>query len=177
MSMVVRTQGEPADLAPAVRRAIWSVDRDQAVLRVVSMDGLIAQTAAERRFTLILFEAFAVVALLLAAAGIYGVLSGSVAERSREIGVRAALGASRGNILGLVVGQGMSLTGVGVLIGVAGALVCSRFITAMLFDISPLDPLTYAGVVGLLSGVAVLACTVPAWRASRVDPVVTLRSE
>jgi putative ABC transport system permease protein len=177
MSMVVRTQSDPAGLVGAVRRAIWSIDKDQAVVRVVTMDGLIERTAAERRFTLMLFEAFALVALVLAAAGIYGVLSGSVAERTREIGVRTALGASRRSILRLIMGQGMSLTGVGVMIGLAGALAASRFIAAMLFGISALDPVTYFGVIALLAGVAVLACLVPAWRAARVDPVTTLRTE
>lgn len=177
MSMVIRTRGNPADLAPAVRNAIWSVDKDQAVVRVATMDGLIARTAAERRFTLILFEAFALVALILAAAGIYGVLSGSVAERTREIGVRAALGASRESILGLILGQGMSLTGLGVVFGLVGAGLATRFITVMLFGVSPLDPLTWLSVISLLALVAALACLVPAWRAARVDPVSTLRSE
>jgi putative ABC transport system permease protein len=177
MSMVVRTQGDPVSMAAPVRSAIWSVDKDQAVVRVITMDGLIARTAAERRFTLILFEAFAIVALILAAAGIYGVLSGSVAERTREIGVRAALGASRGSILRLIVGQGLSLAGIGVVIGLSGALAASRFIAALLFGISALDPVTYLGVVALLAGVAVLACWVPAWRAARVDPVTSLKTE
>ncbi len=177
LSMVVRTQGDPAEMFGRVRQAIWSIDKDQAIVRTITMDGLIARTAAERRFTLILFEAFAIVALILAAAGIYGVLSGSVAERTREIGVRAALGASRQSILRLILGQGMSLTGLGMAIGVAGAIAASRFIAAMLFGISALDPLTYLGVIGLLAGVAALACTIPALRASKVDPVTTLRSE
>jgi len=177
MSMVIRTRGNPADLATQVRNAIWSVDKDQAVVRVATMDGLIAGTALERRFTLILFEAFALVALILAGAGIYGVLSGSVAERTREIGVRAALGASPESILGLIVGQGMSLTAFGLLIGLLGAVLGSRLIVALLFDVSPLDPLTYSSVILLLAAVAGLACLVPAWRAARVDPVSTLRTE
>lgn len=177
MSLVIRARGNPGDLAPRLRNAIWSVDKDQAVVRVVTMDGLIARTALERRFTLVLFEAFALVALILAGAGIYGVLSGSVAERTREIGVRAALGASPESILGLIVGQGMSLTGFGLLIGLLGAVLSSRLIIALLFGVSPLDPLIYLTVVILLAGVAVLACLVPAWRAARVDPVSTLRTE
>ncbi len=177
MSVVVRTRGDPAAVAPAVRRAVWSVDKDQAIVRVATMDNLVAASAAERRFALILFEAFALAALVLAAAGIYGVLSGSVAERTREIGVRSALGATRGRILGLIVRQGMSLTGLGVAIGLAGAAVASRLIVTLLFGISRLDPVTYLGVIALLGGVAALACTVPAWRAARVDPVSTLRAE
>ncbi len=177
MSLVVRGRGDIPALAPAIRQAVWSVDREQAIVRVATMDQLVAASAAERRFALILFEAFALTALVLAAAGIYGVLAGSVAERTREIGVRAALGASRGRIVGLVVRQGLTLTGLGVGLGVAGAVAATQALAAMLFRVSPLDPWTYAGVMGLLAGVALLACGVPAWRAARVDPVSTLRSE
>jgi ABC-type antimicrobial peptide transport system permease subunit len=141
------------------------------------MDQLVAATAAERRFALILFEAFALAALVLAAAGIYGVLAGRVAERTREIGVRAALGASRASIVGLVLRQGLALTGFGVAIGLVGAVWASRAIAAMLFGISPADPVTYVGVIALLGVVALLACWVPAARAARVDPASTLRAE
>jgi putative ABC transport system permease protein len=177
MSLVVRTRGDAAALAAAVREAVWSVDKDQPVLRVATMDHLLLASAAERRFALILFETFALAAVVLAAAGIYGVLAGSVAERTREIGVRAALGASRQDILVLVVRQGMTLTGLGVVIGVAGALAATQTIVAMLFGVSRLDPVTYAGVIALLAGVALVASGVPAWRAARVDPVATLRAE
>jgi putative ABC transport system permease protein len=177
MSLIVRSRGGPAALAPAVREAIWSVDKDQPVVRVATMDSLLAASAAERRFALILFEAFALAALVLAAAGIYGVLSGSVAERTREIGVRLALGAPRGSILGLVVRQGMILTGLGVAIGLSGAVSASQAIAAMLFGVSRLDPVTYVGVIALLAGVSAIACGVPAWRAVRVDPAITLRAE
>ena len=153
------------------------MDKDQPVVRVATMDDLVAASAAERRFALIVFEAFALAALALAAAGIYGVLAGSVEERTREIGVRSALGASRGSILGLIVRQGMTLTGIGVAVGLAGAAAASQALVAMLFGVSRLDPVTYLGVVVLLAGVAALACTVPAWRAARVDPVGALRAE
>jgi putative ABC transport system permease protein len=177
MSLVVRTRGEAASLAPAIRSAIWSVDKDQPIIRVATMDQLLAESAAERRFALILFQAFALVALVLAATGIYGVLSGSVTERTREIGVRLALGASRGDILALVVRQGMTLTGLGVVIGLSGALVASQAIVTMLFGISRLDPITYLSVIGLVMGVSVIACWVPARRATKVDPLVALRYE
>jgi putative ABC transport system permease protein len=177
MSLVVRARGDAAALAPAVRQAVWSVDKDQPVVRVATMGDLLAASAAERRFALILFEAFALAALVLAAAGIYGVLAGSVAERTREIGVRAALGATRGNILSLVVRQGMTLTGLGVAIGLAGAAGASQAIVAMLFGVSRLDPVTYLGVIVLLAVVSVVACGVPAWRAARLDPATTLRAE
>jgi len=177
MSLVVRGQGDVASLTPEIRRVIWSVDPDQPILRVATLERLLAVSAAERRFALILFEAFAIAALVLAAAGIYGVLSGSVAERTREIGVRAALGASRRSILALVLRSGLGLTGLGLLIGLAGAVLATRGIEAMLFGVTRLDPVTYFGVLVLLAGVALLACWIPARRAMGVDPVTTLRSE
>lgn len=177
MSLVIRARGDAAGLTPAVRQAVWSVDKDQPVVRVVTMRDLLAASAADRRFALILFEAFALAALVLAAAGIYGVLAGSVAERTREIGVRAALGATRGNILTLVVREGLTLTGLGVAIGLAGAAAASQAIVAMLFSVSRLDPVTYLGVTVLLAAVSVIACSVPAWRAARLDPASTLRAE
>jgi predicted permease len=176
-SLVVRGRGDPTALAPTVRQAIWSVDKDEPIVRIATMDDLLAASAAERQFALILFEAFALAALLLAAAGIYGVLSGSVAERTREIGVRSALGASRGGILALVLGQGLRLTALGVAIGLAAAAVASRAIAAMLFGVSRLDPVTYLSVVALLAAVSAIACGVPAWRASRLDPAKTLRAD
>ena len=177
MSLVVRGQGDVAALAPAIRQAVWSVDKDQPIVRVATMSELLATSAAERRFLLVLFEAFALTALVLAAAGIYGVLAGGVAERTREIGVRAALGATRGNILGLIVGQGMSLTGIGIVVGLVGAVISTRALVTLLFGVSRLDPPTYLGVVVLLGAVAVAASVVPAWRAVRVDPASTLRAE
>lgn len=176
-SAVVRTGGDAATLAPAVRSAIWSVDKDQPIVRVATMDSLLATSEAERRFALILFEAFALVALVLAATGIYGVLSGSVTERMREIGVRSALGATRGNILTLIIRQGMMLTALGVAIGLAGAAAASQALITLLFGISRLDPITYLGVVALLLGVSGIACWVPAWRAAQADPAITLRAE
>jgi ABC-type antimicrobial peptide transport system permease subunit len=126
---------------------------------------------------MILFEAFGLASLCLAAIGIYGMLSGSVAERKREIGVRSAMGASRGNILGLVYRQGFTLAGLGMACGIAGSAFATRAIAAMLFGISRLDPVTYLGVIAVLAVVCAAACGVPAWRAARVDPAVTLRAE
>jgi putative ABC transport system permease protein len=177
LSLVVRTYGDAASMAPAVRAAIWSVDKDQPVVRVATMDAVLAATAAERRFALILFEAFGLVALVLAATGIYGVLSGSVTERLREIGVRAALGASRGSLLALILRQGMALTAIGIAIGLAGAVAASRALVTLLFGVTRVDPPTYLGVVALLLGVSAVACWLPAWRAARVDPSITLRAE
>jgi putative ABC transport system permease protein len=177
MSLVVRAHGDAAALAGPVRRAVWSVDKDQPISRIATMEELVTRSAAPRRFALVLFELFAAVALLLAAAGIYGVLSGTVTERLREIGVRSALGASRSDIVTMVVRQGLTLTGLGVGIGVASAALLSGLITGLLFSVSPLDPVTFAGVVALLVVVALAACWFPAWRAAHVDPMVTLRSE
>jgi ABC-type antimicrobial peptide transport system permease subunit len=177
MSLVIRAHGDPAALAAAVRTAVWSVDKDQPVVRIATMSDLVMASAAERRFALILFEAFAIATLILAAAGIYGLLTGNVAERTREFGVRSALGASRGNILGLVVRQGALLTGSGVVVGLLGAVVASSAIATMLFGVSRLDAVTYSGVIVILCWVSLLACLVPAWRAVRIDPASTLRSE
>jgi len=126
---------------------------------------------------LILFETFAIVALALAAAGIYGVIAGRVAERTREIGVRAALGATRASILRLVLGEGFALTGFGIAIGIAAAAAAGRGMAALLFNVSPFDPITHAFVLMLLLAVSAVACAVPAWRAVRVDPATTLRAE
>ena len=177
MSLVVRSRGDGAALASAVKRAIWSVDKDQPIVRVATMDALVARSESQRRFAVIVFETFALVALVLAATGIYGVLSGNVSERMREIGVRSALGASRGDILALVLRQGMTLTAMGVAIGLGGAAAASGALVTLLFGVSRLDAVTYAGVVALLGGVSAVACWVPAWRAARVDPAITLRAE
>ncbi|MGA2741522.1 MAG: ABC transporter permease [Bryobacteraceae bacterium] len=177
MSLVVRAHDDVTALGPAIKNAIWSVDKDQPIVRVATMDALLAKSESQRRFAMIVFEAFALVALLLAATGIYGALSGNVTERLREIGVRSALGASRGDILALIVRQGMALTGLGVAIGLMGAAAASRVLVTLLFGVSRLDPVTYLGVIALAAGVSAIACWVPAWRAARVDPSITLRGE
>jgi len=176
-SLVVRTTGDAAALAPSVERAIWSADHDQAITRVATMDAIVAASEAQRRFALVVFEVFALAALLLAAAGVYGVLSGRVVERTREIGVRAALGASRRGILAMVLGQGLALTVIGIAAGVVGALAATRALTSLLFGVTRLDPLTYVGVAVLLAAVSVLACWFPARRAASIDPMTALRAE
>jgi len=177
MSLVVRADGDAAALAPAVQKAIWSVDKDQPIVRVATMDNLLATSAAQRRFALIVFQAFAVVGLILAATGIYGVLAGSVSERTREIGIRSALGASPRDILALVFRQGLTLTGIGIVVGLMGAAIASGALITLLFGVSRLDPITYLGVIVLLLSVSGIACWVPARRAARVDPSITLRAE
>jgi putative ABC transport system permease protein len=177
MSLVVRARGDAPVLTQAIRQAIWSVDKNQPIVRVATMERLVGQSIADRHFALILFEAFGLVALLLAATGIYGVLSGAVTERMREMGVRAALGATPSDIVGLIVWKGMALTTVGVVIGLAGAALATRAVVSMLFGVSRLDPVTYVVVVALLGAVSAIACGLPALRASRVDPASTLRAE
>jgi putative ABC transport system permease protein len=176
-SFVVRAHGDPGKLAPAIKAAIWSVDKDQPIVHVATMDSLLESSEAQRRFALTLFEAFGIVALVLAAVGIYGVLSGGVTERMREIGVRAALGASRRSILMLVLGQGMMLTAIGVLIGLVGAVAGSSIVVSLLYGVSRFDLVTYISVIALLAVVSGIACWLPAWRAAQVDPSITLRAE
>ncbi|HET8669537.1 MAG TPA: ABC transporter permease, partial [Candidatus Saccharimonadales bacterium] len=175
--LVVRTNAEPATLAPAIRQAIWSVDKDQPVVRVATMDHRLASSAAERRFALILFEAFGFVAVVLVAVGLYGVLSASVTERTREIGVRLALGAQRRDVLYLILRQGLKLTLAGVSLGLLASWAVTRLLTKLLYGISATDPLVFGSVASLLTVVALLACYVPARRAMKVDPLVILRYE
>jgi putative ABC transport system permease protein len=177
LSFVIRTRGNPAALVPAVKSAIWSVDKDQPIVRVMTMDRLMAITEAQRRFILILFDAFGVVALLLAAVGLYGVLSGSVSERIPEIGVRMALGATRSDILTLVLRDGMRLTAFGMMMGLCGAFAASRGTVSLLFGTSALDPVSWLGMMAVLAIVAALACWIPAWRSANVDPSSALRAE
>jgi putative ABC transport system permease protein len=177
MSLVVRTRDEGTGLASASKNAVWSIDKDQPIVRIATMDSLLAASESQRRFALIVFQAFALVALVLAATGIFGVLSGNVNERAREIGVRSALGASRGDIVRLVVRQAVTLGGLGVVIGLAGAAFATKALTTLLFGVSLLDPVTYCGVIALMLAVSALAAWLPAWRAARVDPSITLRAE
>jgi predicted permease len=176
-SLVVRTSGDAAALTSAVKLTVWSVDRNKPITRVTTMEQLIRGTASERRFASVIYGTFAIAALLLAAVGMYGVISGRVAERTREIGIRTALGATRGKIVRSVLVNGLLLTLVGMAIGVACAAVTSRLLESLLYGISRADPVTYLGVIALLGGVAALACWAPARRAATVDPAITLRSE
>jgi putative ABC transport system permease protein len=177
MVLVVRTQGDVASLAPRIREAVRSVDPTQPIVNLATMSDLITRSTAQRRFALLLFAAFGVVALLLASAGIYGVLAGRVAERTREIGLRSALGATPADIIRMVMREGALLTGLGIVLGVGGALTLSRFLEALLYGVAPADPATIGSVAAVLSGVALVACLVPALRAIRIDPMAALRAE
>jgi putative ABC transport system permease protein len=175
--LVVRSPGDVATLAPTIKQAIWTIDKDQPIMQAATMERVVAHTAGERRFAMILFQAFALAALALAAIGIYGVLAGNVAERAREIGIRTALGATRADILALVLSQGLALAATGTAIGVGGAAAISRLLAGLLFGISHLDPATYGVVIALLLAVSAIASWIPAWRAVRIDPSITLRAE
>ncbi|MGH9777233.1 MAG: ABC transporter permease [Candidatus Acidiferrales bacterium] len=177
ITLLVRTPGEPQALAEPVRQVVRHLDAALPVYNIQTMDEIISGTVAEPRFTMLLVSLFALVALLLAAVGIYGVMAYSVNQRTHEIGIRLALGAQPASILMLVVGRGMLLVFFGLVAGVAGAVGLTRFLTTLLFGVSSTNPLTYGGVAVLLGLVALLACWVPARRAARVDPMVALRYE
>jgi putative ABC transport system permease protein len=175
--LVVRTTTDPAALAPSVVHAVRSIDPTQPIMHVRTGADVIAASTARRRLALTLFAAFGLVATLLSAAGVYSVLAGAVAERRREIGIRAAVGATPGAILGLILRRGLRLAGAGLAVGLAGAVMLSRYLRSMLFSIAPTDPLTLTATVVALGTVALAACLIPAWRAMSVDPVAALRAE
>ena len=177
LRVAVRGQGDSAGLAADVRTAVWSLDRQLALGSVRTMDEVISRSTASRRFSLVLVGAFAVLALTLAAIGIYAVLAYTVARRTHEIGVRMALGARSGDVVRLVLGQGLQFTAIGIVFGVAGALVLMRFLESLLYEVRPTDPPTLVVVLLLLVSVSVAASYLPARRAMRVDPMVALRYE
>ena len=177
MSLVLRMTGDPEGLAKAARRAILALDKDQPVSRAVPMERLVADSIAQPRYSMMLLGAFAAVALGLATIGIYGLLSHAVAQRTHEIGIRMALGARRRDVLTLVVLNGMGLASLGVALGLAGALALTRLMAGLLYGISPTDPLTLGAVSLLLGMVALVACVIPARRATRIDPMSALRCE
>jgi putative ABC transport system permease protein len=177
MAAVIRTSTDPASLAGAVRTGIQSIDPDQPVSRIRTMDQVLADYLADRRFTMLLLATFATVAMLLAALGIYGVMAFAVRQRTREIGIRLALGASFADVFRAVFAQGMQLVGAGVAIGIAGAWALTRVLSSMLYEVSAADTLVYAAVSAVLAAVAFLAIYIPARRATRVDPMTALRYE
>jgi putative ABC transport system permease protein len=176
-TFVLRTTTEPMGLAAAARRAIAKIDREQPVANLMPAEALISKSITEPRLAMTLLGLFAAVALLLAGVGTYGVIAYSVSQRTHEFGVRMALGAGRREVIGLVVRQGLVLAAAGVGIGLVAAAGATRFLSGLLFGVSPIDPLTYAGVAFVLTFVAVLACLVPAHRATLVDPMTALRCE
>jgi putative ABC transport system permease protein len=175
--LVVKSSGDPALLAGAVRREIQAIDPNLPVSDLRTMDDILAQSARSRRWTMALLAVFAGLALLLALIGIYGVMSWLVAQRTREIGIRMALGASRRQVLGMVIGYGMRLSGVGTAIGIGGAFALRRILSGLVFEVSTADPLIYGAVAMVMLAVALMACYVPARRAAQVDPLIALRWE
>jgi putative ABC transport system permease protein len=177
MALVVRTRARPEALTAAAQRAVWQVEKNAVVSRVMTMNQLLSDATARQRFMLWLLGVFALVALLLTGVGVYGVLAYMVAQNTREIGIRMALGAETRAVLKLVVGHGMALTAAGVALGLVGAVAVTRVLKSWLFGVSATDPLTFAVIASLLMSVAMAACFVPARRATKVDPMIALRHE
>jgi putative ABC transport system permease protein len=183
MEVLARTGGDPERLVPTITRAVREVDPDLPLegapltFRVYAVSVSLQESLAYRRFITGLLAAFAVPAVLLAALGIYGVVAYLVTQRSREMGIRMALGAQRRSVLGLVLGEGMRLAAIGVVIGGVGAAIATRWLQAQLYEVSATDPATFVAAAVVLAGVAALATLVPAWRATGIDPVGTLKAE
>ncbi|HEX3143647.1 MAG TPA: ABC transporter permease [Pyrinomonadaceae bacterium] len=177
LAIVVRTQGDPAALTSAVRTSIAEIDPGQPIYDMQTLDRLVAKSLGQRRFTLTLMLLFGVIALVLSAVGIYGVMAFAVTQRTQEIGIRMALGARTIDVLRLILGSGMSLTAIGVSVGLVGAFAITRLMTSLLFGVSPTDAMTFGLVTAGLLLVALLACYIPARRATKVDPLVALRYE
>jgi putative ABC transport system permease protein len=175
--LLVRTSGNPSDLSAPIRRTVAGIDRNQPVANIEAMTDVVRDTVAPRKFNTLVLTLFSAIAMMLAALGIYGVMAYSVAQRTHEVGIRMALGAQKGDVLGLILRKGLMLTLTGVAIGLAVALVLTRLMTTLLFGIAPTDATTFVAVSVLLIMVALFACYIPARRATKVDPLVALRYE
>lgn len=177
MWLVVRTDRDPAELIADARKTVRDVDPGLPAYSMTPLRDVLTESVAQRRFSMLLLAAFALTALFLAGVGIYGVVGYSVSQRTQEIGVRLAIGAERRDVLALVVGGGMKLAVAGVVVGLFAALALAQLITAMLFNVTPFDPASYAVTAGVLLAIAALACYLPARRAMKVDPLVAIRQE
>jgi len=176
-ALVVRTRIDPLSLSSTVRKEVWAIDKDQPVSDIRSMDEIVSEAVARQRFSMLLLGIFAGLALILAAVGIYGVMSYTVLQRTREIGIRMALGGQRSDMLKMTIWHSLKLVLMGLTLGLAAAFVLTRVMTTLLFGISATDPLTYVAISFMLLAVAVLASYIPALRATKVDPMVALRYE
>jgi putative ABC transport system permease protein len=177
LNWIIQTAGDPSSLSTAIQHEIRSVDGQLSASKIRTMDQVISESTARQNFNMLLLTIFAGLALLLAAIGIYGLMSYTVEQRTQEIGIRMALGADRGDMLKLVVRQGMLLTGIGVVVGLAASFGLNRYLASLLFGVKANDPVTYAAVAAILVSVALLACYIPARRATKIDPLVALRYE
>ncbi len=177
MSIVASTPAEPNALQPLFRSAVAAVDRSQAIANFATLDNQLIQSLGVQRVTAWLTGAFAVIALVLSALGLYSVLAYAVTQRTGEIGVRMALGAARGDVIRLILSQGMRLVGIGLVLGLGAAAAGTRLLGSLLYDVKPLDPFVFGGVTSLFVVVGALACMVPSWRAARIDALTALRIE
>ena len=177
MTLLIRSDVDPAQVSNAVRARLLEIDPDQPVTNVETVDQIAAESLGQRRLTLWLIGGFAAVALILALIGLYGVIAYSVTQRTREIGIRHALGANFSQICGMVLGQGLKLVIAGVVVGIAGALALTRLLSGLLFAVQPTDPVVFTAAALLFAAVAILASYLPAYRAAKVDPIVALRDE
>jgi putative ABC transport system permease protein len=174
---VIRTVSDPSSLAPAIRRQLHDLDSDMPFAEVQTIEALVEEESGGQRFTAVLLSLFAVAGLVLAVVGIYGVVSFVVAQRNQELAVRIALGASRANVLWLVLKQGLQMAAIGAAIGLLGACATQKLTSSLLFGISPLDPATFAGGAALLLAVAAIASAIPGMRVLRIDPSAVLRQD
>jgi putative ABC transport system permease protein len=177
LALLVRTAADPTSVVSAVRAAVQRIDPDIPLYAVETMDALMAESVASQRAAMYLFAIFALTALLLAAIGLYGVMAYAVSQRTQAIGIRLALGATPGDILRLVIGEGLIVTLIGIAVGVAGAVALTRYLQTLLFGVTPRDPVTFIAIAALLLVTALAACYLPARRAMRLDPAVALREE
>jgi ABC-type antimicrobial peptide transport system permease subunit len=177
LAVVVKTSNDPRALINAATREVQAIDSQLPVFSIKTMDEYVSSSVAAPRFNTTLLSIFASIALVLTIIGLYGVMSYSVAQRTNEIGIRMALGAQTRDVLGMIVKDGVKIVGIGLLLGIGGALLLTRLLETLLFGVTTRDPITFLFIAGLLSLVAMLACCIPAFRATRVDPLEALRCE